>query len=190
VRATHTRVCTRSQPCDSCVRVHVSSSRGVLRVCTRLRTIGVSARPAPTMHRCSSICQSTTNGATIDIFHFPSLFSTLVQLCGWCLTAPAFCKVACVPSPCQVHSTQCISSQPLTPLSLSSPSLPVCSWQVSTALGTETPLPQAHEALDPSGRLTNASAASAAALYHGIFSRLNATLGSDLSYYWFWSPEG
>jgi len=65
-----------------------------------------------------------------------------------------------------------------------------CCWQVSTALGTETPLPQAHEALDPSGRLTNTSAASADALYRGIFSRLNATLGSDLSYYWFWSPEG
>jgi hypothetical protein len=84
VRARYTRVCTRSQLFDSCVRVHVSSSRGVPRVCMRLRTIGVSARPAPTMHRCSSICQSSvcalTLSSSLDTVHFVAASYTAFSL--------------------------------------------------------------------------------------------------------------
>ena len=62
---------------------------------------------------------------------------------------------------------------------------------VQTGLGTETPVPQAHEQLNPTGgQFTNSSVAAAKTLYKGIFKHLNATLGSTLSYYWFWTPEG
>jgi hypothetical protein len=63
-------------------------------------------------------------------------------------------------------------------------------YGVATALGTETPVVQAHEQLNGTGGLTNASAASAEVLYRGIFAHLNATLGHNLTYYWFWTPEG
>lgn len=49
---------------------------------------------------------------------------------------------------------------------------------IRTAVGTEAPLPQA------GGDLNRTRA-----LYQGIFSRLNATLGHSLAYYWLWTPE-
>lgn len=60
---------------------------------------------------------------------------------------------------------------------------------IKTALGTETPMPQARETIGPKGKLINSSVALASAIYDGIFRRLNAMLGSTLDYYWPWTSE-